>query len=314
MNKKIVVCGASGDLGRRITGVLLEKIAPSDLTLVTRTPAKLAHRAAQGVRVQPGDYRNPEALERAFGGGDTLMLISGLDVTHRIPQHRNAINAAKKVGIKHIVYTSVAGIHPRNPTLSATDHIVTENDLLTSGLGFTILRDATYSEILATLPARVALATGKLPSAAGEGQLAPVSKDDVMRCAAACLLDPEFHNGAVYEISGPELLSFRDLAALIAETYGVPVEYVPITAEQKLAQLDAMGVARHYDANMTAHPDMQMWASDELVSADIAWAQNYHAIVSRHVEFITGRKPRTLRDVFESCKGKTYEESGQHNS
>jgi len=51
-----------------------------------------------------------------------------------------------------------------------------------------------------------------------------------------------------------------------------------------------------------------MWASDEMVSADIAFSQNFHAILSGHVEFITGRKPHALREVFEFCRGKTYDQ------
>ncbi|HSI19299.1 MAG TPA: NAD(P)H-binding protein [Sphingomonas sp.] len=305
---RIVISGASGDLGRKITAILLERIAPGDLTLVSRSPGKLEGRARQGCRVLRGDYNDSTALDAAYAGNDTLMLISGLSVTKRIPEHRNAIAAAKKAGIKHIVYTSVAGIHPRNPTLSAGDHIVTEQDLRQSGMGFTVLRNATYAEIFPTLAAAPVLKTGKWIQAAGEGRLAPVSKEDIARSAAACLLNPDFHDGAVYEISGPELLSFRDIAAMASEAYGVPIDYVPVTPEERLAAFDAMGVPRHYSENMDAHPDAHMWASDEMVSADIAFGQNYHAICTGHVEFITGKKAKSMRQVFADCKGKTYDQ------
>jgi NAD(P)H dehydrogenase (quinone) len=67
-----------------------------------------------------------------------------------------------------------------------------------------------------------------------------------------------------------------------------------------------MGIPRKYSATMSAHPDAHMWCSEEMVSADIAFAQDYHAIMSRHVHFITGREPHTLREVFAMCKGKDY--------
>jgi NAD(P)H dehydrogenase (quinone) len=303
---RIVIGGASGDLGRRITALLLDKMPASSLTLVTRTPGTLADRSSQGVRVFAGDHNDPAALATAYTGCDTLMLISGLDVTKRVPEHRNAINAARKAGIKHIVYTSVAGIHPRNPTLSASDHIVTEKDLGNSGLGYTILRNATYAEVFPTIASQPVLRTGKWIQAAGEGMLAPVSKRDIALCAATCLLEPTLHDGAVYEISGPELLSFRDIAALAAATYGVPIEYVPVTPEQRFAIFDAMGIPRKFTADMAAHPDAHLWCSEEMVTADIAFGQDFHAILSHHVQFITGKKPYSLREVFEFCKGRDY--------
>ena len=305
---KIAVSGASGDLGKRVTALLLEKVTPGDLHLVTRTPAKLDDRAVQGVHVFAGDYNDPPALERAYAGCDTLMLISGLAVTRRVPEHRNAIAAAKQAGVRNIVYTSVAGIHPRNPTLSAGDHIQTENDLRDSGLGYTIMRNATYAEIFPTMVSATALETGKWIQAAGEGRLAPVSKLDIARCAAALLLAPVFHEGAVYEISGPEMISFRAIAAMAAEVYGVPIEYVPVTPEKRQAHFDSMGIPRTFTEDMQAHPGAHMWASDEMVSADIAFSRNFHAIMSAHVEFITGTRPTTLREVFERCKGKRYED------
>jgi len=303
---RIVVSGASGNLGRKITQLLLERIPAGELTLVTRTPAKLADRQAQGVAVHTGDYRDPAGLERAYAGKDTLMLISGLDVTHRVPEHRNAIDAARRAGIRHIVYTSTAGIHPRNPTLSASDHIQTEADLRISGLVHTVLRNAAYAEVFPTIAAQPALKSGKWYQVPGEGRFAPVSRWDVARCAVHCLLDVERHGGATYEISGPELVTFREIAALTADVYGVPIEYVTVTPEERFAQFDAMGVPRKYSADMQVHPDAHVWSSEEMVSADLAFAQDFHAILSRHVHFITGREPATLRDVYMRCKGRDY--------
>lgn len=303
---KIAVSGASGDLGQRITTLLLERLAPADLTLITRSPDKLAHRAAQGVRVMLGDYNTPDALEAAYAGSDALMLISGNDVTNRIPEHRNAINAAKRAGVRHIVYTSVAGIHPRNPTPSAGDHIVTEQDLHRSGLSFTALRNQTYAEVFPTIAARPALRTGKFYHLEGSGVIAPVSKRDIALCAVHCLLDSERHGGAVYEITGPELLTFRQIVRMMSEVYETPIEYVVQSVEERYALFDAMGVPRRYSEDMPAHPDAHLWFSEEMITAEEAFEADYHAILTRHVHFITGKQPYSLREVFEFCKGKDY--------
>jgi NAD(P)H dehydrogenase (quinone) len=303
---KYVISGASGSLGGKIAMRLLERIPAEALTLTTRTPEKLEAYAQRGVAILQADYNDPAALERAYAGCDVLMLISSLAVTKRVPEHRNAINAAKKAGIKHIVYTSTAGIHPQNPTLSASDHIVTEDDLRRCGMGYTIMRNACYAEVFPTVAVQPVLRSGEWVQVEGNGKLAPISKDDIARTAVACLLDPARHDGAIYEITGPELVSFRDIAAMASEVYGVPISYQSVSVETRYAMLDAMGVPRTYAEGMDGHPDAHLWCSEEMVSADIAFQAGYHAILTHHVEFITGEKPATLRVVFERCKGKDY--------
>jgi NAD(P)H dehydrogenase (quinone) len=303
---KYVISGASGSLGGKIAMLLLEQVPAEDVTLVSRTPEKLDAYRKRGVTVHAGDYNNPEALERAYAGSDIMMMISSMAVTERIPEHRNAINAAKAAGIKHIVYTSTAGIHPQNPTLSASDHIVTEDDLRRCGVGYTIMRNACYAEVFPTVAAQPVLRSGEWVQVEGNGKLAPISKDDIARTAVACLLDPARHDGAVYEITGPDLVSFRDIAAMASEVYSVPIKYRSVSVDERYAMLDAMGVPRKFTDGMDGHPDAHLWCSEEMVTADTAFQAGYHAILTHHVEFITGEKPAGLRAVFDRCKGMDY--------
>jgi NAD(P)H dehydrogenase (quinone) len=304
---RIVISGASGDLGRRVTDLLLGKDPNRPLTLVSRTPEKLAARLGAGLRLEQGDYQHPEQLENAYRGGEVLFMISGLNLGRRIEEHCNAIEAAKKAGIQHIVYTSVGGVQPTNPALSAIDHYQTELDLRASGISYTFLRNHLYAEIVSNVLVAPAAEHGVIAQATGNGYLAPVAKSDVARAAAACLLDPERHAGAVYEITGPELLNFEQISALGAEVYGNPIQYLPVTAEQRLAFFDSIGIPRTYDPDMPPSPDGHMWASDELISAEVAIADGYQALLSHHVTQITGRIPKSLRAVMEDAKSVRYD-------
>ncbi|MER5181050.1 SDR family oxidoreductase [Streptomyces sp. NPDC002896] len=306
---RIVISGASGDLGRRVTKLLLDQDPSSELTLVTRTPEKLADRASAAISVLKGDYTQPESLDAAYRGAGTLFLISGLNLGRRVAEHRNAIAAAQRAGIRHIVYTSVGGgEHPTNPAMSAKDHYRSEHDLRASGIPFTFLRNHLYAEIVSNIWIAPAAASGRLEMATGQGSLSPVAKADVARSAAAVLRDPERHAGAVYEISGPELLSMHDIVRIGSEVHGVPITYAPVTEEERLAYFDSVGLPRTYDPDMPPSPEGHMWASDELVSADLAVAEGYQALQSQNVKLITGREAEPLRTVMERVKSLRYDQ------
>ncbi|MFB9126054.1 SDR family oxidoreductase [Paraburkholderia dipogonis] len=309
MSEKVVISGASGDLGRRVTA-LLQQEPGVELTLVTRTPERLAQKQAKGITVRRGDYSEPESLDTAFAGGDVLFLISGLNLGRRVPEHRNAIAAAKRAGIRHIVYTSVGGVQSGNPALSAKDHYQSELDLRESGLAYTFLRNHLYAEIVSNIWIAPAATTGRLELAAGRGSLSPIGKEDIARSAAAVLRASEHHAGAVYDITGPELLTVAEIAKIGSDVYGVPIEYVPVTAEERLAYFDSVGIPRTYDPSMALSTDGHMWASDELVTADVSQAEDFQAILTHHVKQITGRMPESLRSVMERVKSVRYDQIG----
>lgn len=294
---KIVICGATGQLGRLITSEIAKKVAPADITLTTRSPDKLAAEAEAGMRVVQADYRDRSSLDAAFAGCDRLMLISGLNLLQRVPEHRNAIEASEQAGISHIVYTSVSGVHPMNRTPSSTEHYATEQMLQRSSVGYTALRNQAYSEFaseMAVLP----LLTGVWEHV-GEGAYSPLARADIAACAAAILLEPAKHRNVSYEITGSEMISFRELSQRFAAMYDRPIEYVPVTPEQMWARFDEWGIPRIGDP---AAPSPHCFGSNELVENYIAWDQLFHAVVSRHVEFITGRPPKPLHETMLEAK------------
>jgi NAD(P)H dehydrogenase (quinone) len=297
-----IVTGASGAFGRMVTDLLLTSMPPEELILVSRKPDSLADLSKRGARVRYGDFDKRDSLDGAFAGGDKMLLISTLDVgERRRRQHSTAVEAAARAGVKHIAYTSSVGIHPRSPAFVVADHLHTEELLRRCGVAYTILRDSQYAEVLATMIAPLALATGRWESSAGDGCMAFVSKKDCVAAAATVMTTPG-HEGAVYEITGPELLSFRDAAALAAEISGRPVEYVVVSHEEKQASFDAMGIPRRYVEGML-HEQSGPWASEEMMSYERALGEGYFAVCSHHVQLITGRPALSLRDVFLANRG-----------
>jgi len=295
---RIAVTGASGHYGRSLTELLLARVRPSDLILVTRRPERLKGAAERGVEVRYGDFDRPDSLPAAFAGSERLLLISTLAVgPRRRRQHRAAIEAATAAGVRHLVYTSSTGIHPRTPSLAVLDHVFTEDAIRKSGLTFTFLRDAQYAEVIATMLAPPAVASGNWSMSTGKGCMAFVSKQDCV-ASAAVVLTTDGHEGAVYEITGPELHTFAEAAALAAEISGRPIAYADISHEERLKQFDALGVPREYVEGMVNADDTGVWGSEEMVSYERAIRQGYFSVCSHHVELLTGHRAKSLREVF----------------
>jgi NAD(P)H dehydrogenase (quinone) len=294
----VLVTGASGAFGRMAAERLLTKLEPSQLILVTRNPAGLGELAKRGVQVRFGDFDKPESLRTAFAGADKLLLISTLDVgERRRRQHRTAVEGAKAAGVGHVIYTSSVGIHPRSPAFEIEDHLFTEELLRASGLRFTFMRDAQYAEVITTMIAPVAIATGEWMSSAADGCMAFVSKQDCVESAAAVLTTPG-HEGAVYEITGPELLTFGDCARIAAEVTGKPIRFVTVSHEVMQGRFDAAGVPRRHIEG-TVHQAAGAWGSEEMMSYERGIREGYFAVASHHVRLLTGRSARSLREVYQ---------------
>ena len=243
----IIVTGATGAFGRTATALLLEKIPPQELILTTRKPEQLADLAARGVQVRKADFDYPDTLAAAFAGGDRMLLISTARVGTRVGQHENAVKAAVKAGVRHIVYTSVMGAdRPTNPALVKLDHRATEEIIEKSGAKWTFLRDSQYSEAIAFAVIPPALASGKLPDNCHDGAIAFVSRDDCVASAVGALTQPGHENKA-YDITGPELLSFPKAVEMASELAGKPIQYIPVSDDEMFAYFDSLGLPRLID-------------------------------------------------------------------
>lgn len=295
---KILVTGASGQFGRRAAELLLEVLEPGELVLVSRRPEGLADFARRGVDVRAGDFDQPHTLDHAFAGIDRLLFISTDSVGgKRRRQHANAIAALERAGVGHVVYTSFVGANIDSPSISAAEHGTTEALLKATGIPCTFLRDSQYSEALALFVAPDALLTGRWMTATGEGQIGLVSREDCVACAVA-VLTGSGHENKIYNLTGPELLTYRQCAQLTAEYGGSPVQYIPCSDEQKYAFFDSLGVPRKIEGDGPIAGPIP-WPSEDMVTFEGALREGHFAVLSDDVRALTGRSPISLRQIFE---------------
>ncbi len=214
---KIAVTGATGQLGR----LVLEKLKNENVDVVAL--ARNTEKAQDlGVEVRAFDYDQPEQMEDALAGVDRLLLVSSNDIGKRLQHHESVIHAAKKAGVSQLVFTSLVNVDHSTLNL-AGEYIDSEKSLQASGVPFTILRNAWYTENY-TSSAANAVAGGAFIGSAGDGKISAASREDLAEAAVAVLLGSD-HEGKVYELAGDQAFTLKDLAAAISEVTGKDIPY-----------------------------------------------------------------------------------------
>lgn len=267
--EKIIVSGASGHLGGLTVETLLARGVPANrLILVSRTPEKLAKYAQMGASTRFGDFTKPESLPAAYAGGTRMLLISvGGTKTEPAPVLLGrAIDAAKADGVEQIAYTSYIGIsRDDHSDLISSNHQATEALLKASGVAWTMLRNSIYMDGLVQQAAAM-VAAGRAVIPPNESPIGYVTRADCAAAAAAVLATPGHENKA-YDITGPELLGVREIAAAASAVTGKPIDVVQ------------------------GGPD-----------ARPGFGRPAMAFTSTDFEQLTGRPPTSVRELFEANK------------
>lgn len=283
-DRKIVVTGATGGLGSNVVEQLLRITPASELGVSIRRPEAAQRLATRGVRVRHGDFDKPKTLDEAFDGAERLLVISTRTVDNyaRFVQHRNAIDAARRRGVRHIYYTSIVQRAGSVFDL-APGHLDTEAYLAESGVAHTILRNGHYVENLPMFLG-ASVATGELALPA-DGLTAWVARADLAEGIARLMLDGG-HAGETLLLTGPEALDFQAIAEIASAIVGRRMARRVIDDRAYLDLLIERGVPKSI--------------ARSLVSGFASRAKGELAQVDPTLKEIVGRPLRTVAEVLPS--------------
>lgn len=223
----LMITGANGQLGSLIIGNLRNRIPVEQMVAGVRRLDQAPQLQERGIEVRYTDYDVPESLDEAFRGITRLLLISSphTDDHVRLMQHQHVIEAAKRTGVRHILYTGLA--FPQQKTDQNRQnhvHLLTEQAIISSGLEYTFLRNALYMDFVAVLGLKESLSSGELITAPGLWRFNSVTRSDLAEGIANLVVNHETGN-RTYELTRSHTWDFADLAEVLTEIAGKPVVY-----------------------------------------------------------------------------------------
>jgi uncharacterized protein YbjT (DUF2867 family) len=215
----ILVVGGTGTVGSQIVSRLLDQ--GDEVRVMTHSADKLATMPADVAGVV-GDLSDPPSLQRAFGGVESLVLITAVhpDETAR---GQFAVKAAKKAGIKRIVFMSVVMPPGSERIPHFASKIPIEQAIKESGMAYTILRPNNFFQN--DLIFREAIVKyGVYPQPIGSAGLNRVDVRDIADAAVNSLRDSG-HEGKTYDLNGTDVLTGKGVATVYSRHLGTEVNY-----------------------------------------------------------------------------------------
>lgn len=298
--KKILLNGIDGNFGGKSAGILLEKYPHEDLIFTAPREKALEKYKEMGIETRVADFNNAETLVETFKGAETVVLISMPFVgPKRRAAHKTAIDAAVSAGVKKLVYTSIVGAGEKDiDTYEVNDHVWTENYIKEQPIHYLIIRDSQYAEaMVSSFIEAYERTNGVLANNMGEGKMAFISRDDCATAAAYAAMSDLVDE--VLNINGAELLTIADFLKIASEVTGKEVVYKYITDNEMYAYFDSIGVPRTTEEMWADTAKNFPFCSDGMVTFGKAIRQNQMSVYTNDFEKLTGRKPLSVKQIFE---------------
>ncbi|WP_349372184.1 NmrA family NAD(P)-binding protein [Streptomyces sp. G-G2] len=273
--------GATGTTGNALLQSLLALGTP--VRALTRTPNRPipgvtgAHRPP--VEVQYADAADPHSLHAAFKGASQLFLTMS-NSPAQIGLETRVIDVASETGIGHIVKISAPAAEPDSPVAISRGHHAVEEHLRASGLTHTVLRPYAFMQNLLRLAPTVA--QGIILGTTGDAPYNHIDCRDIGDVAAAALTRTDIAGGT-YTLTGPEAISYPELASRLTALTGDQIRYVDLAPDELRDHLVH-----------SAH--MPTWLADHVTEIQQLAITRPETPTST-VADILGRPPRTL-DAF----------------
>jgi len=261
----VLVTGATGTVSTALLAQLKGKPG-IHLRALVRDAGKAAALVEEGYEVVVGDLEEPETLDDAFDGVDVLWLLTPASALEP-SMGSNAVNAARKAKVKHIVRNSAIKAAHHAPNRNGRLHAQVEDAVKASGIAWTILRPHYYMQNLLSSAGSVA-SDGMLYMNMGEAPVGMIDARDVGVLAARVIEDPSSHAGKIYNPTGPQSTTMQVAAETLAHVLGKPVQYVALPQDAARGAMLGLGLSPWFVGNVCDYGRVYSQGWGDFVTSD----------------------------------------------
>ena len=268
----MILVTTAGKVGSEAVRSLTLREMP--VRVLARDPGKAKALADAGAEIAVGDLDAPASIDRAMAGVTAVVLVSpGVPA-----QELNVVASAARAGTGHVV-KATSKAPPDSPIARRRWQAEIEAGLAASGIPHTLLRSNAYMQNFLALAPAIAT-TSSFGSSAGKGRSGLVDARDVAAVAAEIITSPAAHAGETYWLTGPELVSNYDVAAVLSKLLGRTITYRELTFEQNKDAMIRAGIPEQI-------AEMNAQAFSLTADGDAEW-------VTRDVPSLLGRPARSF--------------------
>jgi uncharacterized protein YbjT (DUF2867 family) len=269
----ILLTGATGSIGRATMTAL--RNAGQAFKVAARNQAALQ---ALGVPSVALDWDELGSYLPAMQGVDCLFLLTP-NSERQVGYVLQAVAAAKRANVKHIVRLSVMGANADPGIILGRQHVAAEREIRASGIAWTMLRPSFFMDNFIRY---YGVDPGKdsqvcLPN--GDGKAAWIDPADVGEVAAKVLCSDDF-GCQVIDLTGPELLSTAEALGVIGSVLGHRYTYVDVPEQTAREAMEQMG--------------MPIWMVDAFLELNATIRQGFAAHLADGVQEVLGRPPHSM--------------------
>lgn len=276
----IVVLGATGTIG----GEVLRQLVAQDV------PVRALVRSPERERALPvaaptvvADLADPAGLGPALDGADAVFLVTPASLRQVELESALVDAVAAAPGRPRLVKVAAMGYDavPAEQAISlAGNHQRVVHRIRETGIPHTVVAPSGFMTNL-LLQAGSISGEGVLRASAGDGGLGWVDPADVAAVAVRALVSTG-HDGASYDVTGPEVLNHAAVARELSDATGRPVRYVDLAPEDFRRGMEAAG--------------MPPWMASALTELEQTYRAHRAEVVTDDVQRVTGRPATPLRD------------------
>lgn len=230
----VLVTGATGNVGQPLVTALR---AAGDHVLEAHS---VPSGGSPGSTTRTLDFYRPATFVPALEGVERVFLMRPPQISDTRRYIRPFVEAMADAGVRHVVLLSLMGVNRAMP------HWQIEQDLRSSGIPWTFLRPAFFSQNLGGAYRDDIRLHDRIRLASGRGRTSFIDARDIADVAARVFADPTAHAGAAYTLTGPEAIDYHTVASMLSAALRRPIRYEPIGLLRYRRELRAAGLPGDY--------------------------------------------------------------------